>query len=163
MAADTSKIYDISVTTIDGKSQTLKEYAGKTLLIVNTASKCGYTPQYEGLESLSEKYKSKGLVVLGVPCNQFGAQEPGSEAEIKKFCKLKYGVNFPMLKKADVNGDNRHPLYKFLLANSSDKKDIQWNFEKFVVGPDGKVLARFNSKVEPNSPELVGLIEKTLQ
>ncbi len=161
--ATEKKFQDIAVTTIDGKNQMMKDFAGKTLLIVNTASKCGYTPQYEGLEALYEKYKSKGLVVLGMPCNQFGGQEPGTETEIKKFCKLKYGVNFPMLKKADVNGGNRHPLYQYLLTNSSDKTDIQWNFEKFLVDRNGAVVARFNSKVKPDSPDLVKLVEEQLK
>lgn len=163
MATENSNLYEIPVTSIDGKVTTMKEYAGKTLLIVNTASKCGYTPQYEGLESLYEKYKDKGLVVLGMPCNQFGGQEPGTEEEIKKFCSLKYNVKFPLLKKSDVNGPNRHPLYQFLLSNSSDKKDIQWNFEKFLVDKNGKVVARFNSKAKPDSQELVDSVEKSLK
>lgn len=162
MSADNS-FYEIPVTTIDGKSTSLKDYAGKTVLIVNTASKCGYTPQYEGLEALYKKYQSKGLVVIGMPCNQFGAQEPGNEAEIKKFCKLKYGVEFPMLKKGDVNGPNRHALYKYLISNSLDKTDIKWNFEKFLVDKNGKVIARFDSKAEPNSKELVNLVERNLK
>lgn len=163
MATENSNFYEIPVTSIDGKVTTMKDYAGKTLLIVNTASKCGYTPQYDGLEALYEKYKDKGLVVVGMPCNQFGGQEPGTEEEIKKFCTLKYNIKFPMLKKSDVNGPNRHPLYQFLLSNSADKKDIQWNFEKFLVDKHGKVVARFNSKAKPESEELVNLVEKNLK
>ncbi len=162
MSAVTS-IYETKIESIDGKPMALGEYKGKVLLIVNTASECGYTPQYKGLQALHERFSEKGLVVLGVPCNQFGGQEPGTEAEIKKFCELKYRTTFPMLKKLDVKGAGQHPLYKELLAQSSDQTDVKWNFEKFLVGRDGKVINRYRSKVEPESSELVQAIEKALQ
>jgi glutathione peroxidase len=158
--AGAETLYDIPLTTIDGKNATLSEYKGKTLLIVNTASKCGYTPQYEGLESLYSKYKSKGLIVLGFPSNDFGAQEPGTNGEIKKFCTVKYKVDFPMFTKAPVKGGEKQPLYKFLTENAPTKGEIKWNFEKFLITPDGKIVARFDSKVKPE--ELTGDIEKNL-
>lgn len=164
MAATQSiqSIYDIQVQSIDGKPYPLGEYKGHPLLIVNTASECGFTPQYEGLEKLYEKFKSKGLVVLGMPCNQFGGQEPGSEKEIKKFCELKFHVQFPMLSKADVKGANQHPLYKYLLEHAPEKGDVKWNFEKFLVDGKGKVVGRFRSKVEPESDELIDAVKKAL-
>jgi glutathione peroxidase len=156
-------IYGISLKDIDGKSTSLKAYEGKVLLIVNVASKCGYTPQYTGLEALQEKYKDKGFAVLGFPCNQFGAQEPGTNEEIKEFCSSKYQVTFPLFDKIDVNGPNRHPLYAALAGDSSPLPgDIKWNFNKFLIGRDGKILKRFDSKVKPDSPELVQALEKAL-
>ncbi len=162
-AKDVPKIYDIDISTIEGKSIKFLEFKNKAVLVVNTASKCGYTPQYKGLEALSKKYKDQGLVVLGMPCNQFGLQEPAAENEIKEFCQVRYGVTFPLLKKADVKGESQHPLYKFLLQNSADKKDVAWNFEKFLVNRKGEVVARFGSKVEPESETLTAEIEKALK
>jgi len=161
-AAATS-LYDIPLKDIDGKSTSLKEYQGKVLLIVNVASRCGYTPQYTGLEALQEKYKDKGLIVLGFPCNQFGGQEPGTNEEIKQFCSSKYQVTFPLYDKIEVNGANRHPLYTELAGKDSPYPgDIKWNFSKFLVSRDGKILKRFESKVKPDSDDMVQAIEKAL-
>ncbi|KHE92151.1 MAG: Hydroperoxy fatty acid reductase gpx1 [Candidatus Scalindua brodae] len=160
---ESSQFYDIEVESIEGKTYTLSEYQGKVVLIVNTASKCGYTPQYKTLQSLYEQYKGKGLVVLGMPCNQFGSQEPGTEAEIKKFCELNYGVTFPLLKKADVRGPNQHPLYQYLLKESSSSKDISWNFEKFLIGRDGKIKNRFSTGTTPLSKAVVSSIKRALK
>jgi glutathione peroxidase len=160
-AADS--IYDIPLKDIDGKDATLKPYAGKVMLIVNVASRCGFTPQYAGLESLYKKYGWQGLVVCGFPCNQFGAQEPDTDADIKAFCTSKYEVTFPMFDKLEVNGDNRHPLYVALAGPSSPfPGNIRWNFTKFLVGRDGKILARFDSKVKPDSDEVTKAIEAAL-
>jgi glutathione peroxidase len=160
-AADS--IYDISLKDIDGKSTSLKAYQGKVLLVVNVASKCGYTPQYEGLQALQEKYKGRGLTVLGFPCNQFGGQEPGTNEEIKEFCSSKYQVTFPLFDKIEVNGPNRHPLYMRLAGEGSPfPGDIKWNFNKFLIACDGRILKRFDSKVKPDSAELVQAIEKAL-
>ena len=166
-AADSSKIadfYKIKIESIEGKTYSLAEYQGKVVLVVNTASACGYTPQYKGLENLYEKYKDKGLVVLGMPCNQFGNQEPGTEKEIKKFCELRFGVHFPLMKKNDVKGPHQHPLYQFLLdaAGPKEKVDVKWNFEKFLIGRDGHYIARFKSAITPESPELVKAIDQAL-
>jgi glutathione peroxidase len=156
-------VYDVSLKDIDGKPTTLKTYQGKVLLIVNVASKCGYTPQYAGLQALQEKYKDKGLMVLGFPCNQFGGQEPGTNEEIKEFCSSKYQVSFPLFDKIEVNGPNRHALYTVLAGEGSPYPgDIKWNFNKFLVGRDGKILKRFDSKVKPDSPELVQAIQTAL-
>ena len=158
-----ASIYDISLKDIDGKSTSLKAYEGKVLLIVNVASKCGYTPQYAGLEALHEKCKDKGLVVLGFPCNQFGSQEPGTNEEIKQFCSSKYQVTFPLFDKIEVNGPNRHSLYVLLAGDASPfPGDIKWNFNKFLIGRDGKVLKRFESSVKPDSTELTQAIETAL-
>jgi glutathione peroxidase len=149
-------IYDIDVTTIDGQSKTLADYRGQVLLIVNVASKCGFTPQYAGLETLFEQYKSQGLTVLGFPCNQFLHQEPGDEAQIKSFCSLKYNVTFPLFAKVDVNGDKAHPLFRFLKSAKRGwlgSSSIKWNFTKFVVGRDGTVLKRFAPVTKPESIE----------
>lgn len=158
-----SEFYDIEVESIDGNKYQLSEYRGKVILIVNTASECGYTPQYKSLQSLYESYMGKGLVVLGIPCNQFGRQEPGTEAEIKKFCELRYGVAFPMLKKADVKGPKQHPLYHYLLQEGASSKDIAWNFEKFLVGRDGQIKNRFSSGIKPLSKIVVSAIKKELE
>ena len=155
-----SGISQIPLETADGKALPFSEIQSKVLLFVNTASECGYTKQYKGLEELYEKYKDKGLVVVGVPCNQFGSQEPGTEKEIQKFCEVKFGVKFPILKKTEVKGAKQHPLYKFLISNSANKDDIAWNFEKFLVGKDGRVVNRYKSGVEPK--DLTGPIEKAL-
>ena len=160
-AADS--IYDIPLKDIDGKATSLKPYQGKALLIVNVASRCGFTPQYTALEALYQKYKDRGLVVLGFPCNQFGGQEPGTDAEIKQFCTSKYNVTFPMFDKIEVNGPNRHPLYVQLAGKDSPfPGNIGWNFTKFLVGPDGKILKRFNSPVKPDSPEVIQAIKSAL-
>jgi glutathione peroxidase len=156
-------LYDITVDRLQGGSTTLEEYAGKVLLIVNTASRCGLTPQYEGLEALYRKYKEQGLVVLGFPSNQFGAQEPGSAEQIASFCATKYDVSFPMFAKVDVNGAAAHPLYAQLKQARSGKggsAEIQWNFEKFLVGKNGEVIARYDPKTQPDA--LAADIEKAL-
>ncbi len=159
----TESIYGIPLKDIDGKSTSLKPYQGKVLLIVNVASKCGYTPQYIGLQALQEKYKDKGFTVLGFPCNQFGGQEPGTNEEIKQFCSSKYQVTFPLFDKIEVNGPNRHPLYVSLAGEASPYPgDIKWNFNKFLIGRDGKILKRFDSKVKPDSAELVQAVETAL-
>jgi glutathione peroxidase len=156
-------LHDISVKDIDGKDAKLDAYKGKVLLIVNVASKCGLTPQYESLEALYQKYKDKGLVVLGFPCNQFGGQEPGTNEEIKKFCSSKYSVTFPLFDKIDVNGPKRHPLYVKLAGKDSPfPGDIAWNFGKFLVAPDGKILKRFEPRCTPDSPEVAEAIEAAL-
>ena len=158
-------IHDISVKTIDGDETTLAEFKGKALLIVNTASKCGFTPQYKDLEDLHETYADRGLAVLGFPCNQFGGQEPGTEAEIKEFCSLTFDVGFPLFCKVDVNGDGRHPLFAELTkqADAEGKDgDVMWNFGKFLVSPDGEVVARFRTMTKPRADEVVEAIEAQL-
>jgi glutathione peroxidase len=156
-------VYDIPLKDIAGKDATLKPYHGKVLLIVNVASHCGYTPQYKALEAVYEKYKDKGLVVLGFPCNQFGGQEPGSDEEIKQFCTSKYSVTFPMFDKIEVNGADRHSLYVTLAGPESPYPgNIKWNFTKFLIGRDGKILKRFESKVTPDSLEVTSAIEGAL-
>src|SRR5580765_410323 len=163
LAAHAGNLHDIKVKDIDGKDTTMGAYKGKVMLIVNVASKCGYTPQYKGLEALYKKYKDKGLVVLGFPCNQFGKQEPGSNEEIKQFCSSKYNVTFPMFDKIEVNGENRHELYSALAGKDSPfPGDIKWNFNKFLVGKDGKILKRYDSKVAPDAPEVTQAIEGAL-
>ncbi|MCA8889273.1 MAG: glutathione peroxidase [Parvularculaceae bacterium] len=145
-------IHDFSANNIDGAPQSLAEYRGKMVLIVNVASKCGFTPQYEGLQALYEKYRDQGFEILGFPCNQFGAQEPGTEAEIASFCTLTYGVDFPMFSKIDVNGADTHPLYQFLKTEKpglAGSQSIKWNFTKFLVGRDGRVLSRFGPQDTP--------------
>lgn len=157
---------DFTLNSIDGKPAPLSEYKGKVLLLVNVASYCGYTPQYEGLEALYAKYKDKGLVVLGFPANNFGAQEPGSNEEIKTFCSRTYHVTFPMYAKISVAGADKAPLYQFLTdkqANPSTGGEIQWNFTKFLVDRNGKVVARFESAVTPESSEITGAVEKALR
>ena len=151
-----STLHDIEVTTIDGTPRKLCEYAGKTLHVVNVASECGFTPQYGGLEALWRKLREKGLVVLGFPCDQFGHQEPGSEEEIRSFCSRKYDVTFPMFAKVDVNGEKAHPLYRLLKREAPGvlgTEAVKWNFTKFLVGPDGKVLARYAPTETPESLE----------
>lgn len=163
IATHAESLYDIKLKDIDGKDTSLAAYKGKAVLIVNVASKCGYTRQYSGLESLYEKYKDKGLVVLGFPCNQFGGQEPGSNEEIKQFCTSKFNVTFPMFDKIDVNGAKRHPLYVKLAGSDSPfPGDIKWNFNKFLISKDGKILHRFDSKVTPESDEMAKAVEAAL-
>jgi glutathione peroxidase len=155
--------YDFQATDIDGKTVSLSDYRGKALLIVNVASKCGFTPQYAGLEKLWQDYRERGLMVLGFPCDQFGSQEPGDEAEIKNFCSLTYDVDFPMFAKIDVNGDQAHPLWQWLKKEKGGLLGIgaiKWNFSKFLVGRDGKVIERFAPTDKPES--LVGDIEAAL-
>ncbi|MGH9083970.1 MAG: glutathione peroxidase [Acidimicrobiales bacterium] len=157
-------IYDHSITALDGSPIDLHDYEDKALLIVNVASKCGLTPQYAGLEKIHEQYEARGFSVLGVPCNQFLGQEPGSSEEIATFCSTTYGVTFPLAEKVEVNGDARHPLYDELtsVADSDGKAgDVTWNFEKFLVAPGGQVT-RFRPQVEPEDPALVGAIESAL-
>ncbi len=163
MTAHAQSIHDLAVTEIDGKEATLAPFKGRVLLIVNVASECGYTTQYAGLQELSGKYAAKGLTVLGFPCNQFGGQEPGSNADIKKFCAANFRVTFPLFAKIEVNGPNRHPLYAALAGKGSPVPgNVKWNFEKFLVGRDGKVLARFGAGDEPDSPEMIQAIEAAL-
>jgi len=160
-AADS--IYDIPLKDIDGNATSLTPYKGQVVLIVNVASHCGFTPQYSALEAVYQKYKSQGLVICGFPCNQFGGQEPGTDTEIKQFCTAKYDVTFPMFDKLEVNGDNRHPLYVLLAGKDSPfPGDIRWNFTKFVIGRDGKIVNRFDSKVKPDSAEVTTAIETAL-
>ena len=156
-------IYDFSAQALDGREVPLSDYRGRVLLIVNTASKCGFTPQYEGLEALNRRYADKGLVVLGFPCNQFGAQEPGAAEEIASFCSLTYDVTFPMFAKIDVNGPATHPLYAFLKSQRKGllgSEGIKWNFTKFLVGRDGQVVERFAPTTKPE--DLSSSIEKLL-
>lgn len=163
VAARAGTIHDINVKDIDGKDTALNAYKGKVLLIVNVASKCGLTPQYKALEALQQKYKDKGLTVLGFPCNQFGGQEPGTNEEIKQFCSTKYSVTFPLFDKIEVNGEKRHPLYVALAGKESPfPDDIKWNFNKFLIGKDGKILKRFEPRTTPDSPEVTQAIEAAL-
>lgn len=155
-----SNVHEFTLNSIDGKPAPLSAYKGKVLLMVNVASRCGYTPQYEGLESLYRKYKDRGLVVLGFPANNFGAQEPGSDAEIKQFCTRKYDVTFPMYSKISVKGSDAAPLYQFLQEKGGP---VKWNFTKFLIDASGNVLKKFDSAVTPDSPELLGEIEKALK
>ena len=161
--ARAGSLLEIPLQDIDGHATTLASYRGQVLLIVNVASECGYTPQYQGLQALYEKFQAKGLVVLGFPCNQFGGQEPGSNAEIKRFCSTTFHVTFPLFDKLQVNGPGRHPLYTALAGPGSPfPGDIGWNFNKFLVGRDGKILARFGSSAEPEGKEIVRAIEAAL-
>ena len=158
-------IHEIPVKTLDGQDSSLGSLAGKALLVVNVASKCGLTPQYSGLERLQERFGGQGFSVVGFPCNQFAGQEPGSAEEIQTFCSTTYGVTFPMFEKIDVNGEDRHPLYAELtkMADADgDSGDVQWNFEKFLVGADGEVLARFRPRTEPEDDTVVKAIEAAL-
>jgi glutathione peroxidase len=158
-------VRDIPVSTLAGQPSSLSELDGKTLLVVNVASKCGLTPQYAGLETLHERFADRGFSVVGFPCNQFGGQEPGSAEEIAEFCSTTYGVSFPMFEKIEVNGADRHPIYNELTATADAEGqagDIQWNFEKFLVGPDGAVIARFRPMTAPDAPELIEAIEAHL-
>jgi glutathione peroxidase len=158
-------IYDVKVNQLDGTAASLGDYKGKALLIVNVASQCGLTPQYEGLEKLHETLGGRGFEVLGFPCNQFLEQEPGTPEEIQEFCTVNYGVDFPLFEKIEVNGEHQHPLYRQLnqVADSEGYTgDIRWNFEKFLISPEGEVVGRFNPTVEPKDPALVSAIEAQL-
>jgi glutathione peroxidase len=164
MSAAAADLQSIPLKDIDGKDTSLKAYDGKVLLLVNVASKCGHTPQYEGLEALYRKFKDRGLVVLGFPSNDFGAQEPGTEAEIKLFCTSKYDVTFPMFSKLHVKGPEQHPLYAALTgADSPAPGPVKWNFGKFLVGKDGKLVARYDSGTKPSDPTITEAIEKALK
>lgn len=154
---------DISVKTIKGADATLGDYAGKALLVVNVASRCGLTPQYEGLEKLYDDYEDKGLVVLGFPANDFAGQEPGTNEEIETFCTTNFGVDFPMFEKITVKGEDKHPLYAELIAQSDTPgEEVAWNFEKFLVSRDGHVVKRFSPRTTPDDPELIAAIEAVL-
>ena len=158
-------LYDIPIHTLQGDDAKLGDYKGKTLLLVNVASKCGLTPQYEGLERLQKTYGDRGFSVIGFPCNQFMGQEPGTPEEIAQFCSATYGVTFPLTEKIDVNGENRHPIYAELTEKEDAEGkagDITWNFEKFLVSPKGDVVARYRPQVEPEDPTVVGDIEALL-
>jgi glutathione peroxidase len=158
-------VRDIPVNTLAGQPSSLGDVDANTLLVVNVASQCGLTPQYAGLEELHKQFADRGFAVVGFPCNQFGAQEPGSAEEIAEFCSTNYGVSFPMFEKIEVNGPGRHPIYSELTAApdaNGESGDIQWNFEKFLVGADGTVLARFRPLITPDAPELVSAIEANL-
>ena len=170
MAAES--VHEFKMKDIDGKEVALSDYKGKVLLIVNVASECGLTPQYEQLQALHDKYHEKGLVVVGIPCNQFGGQEPGTEKDIKKFCSENYKVSFPMMSKVNVNGDKQDPLYAYLkkqepahdyLKSEPAKKDkISWNFEKFIVAKDGTVVGRVGPKTKPDADEVISVLEAEL-
>jgi glutathione peroxidase len=163
--AHMTTLHDVTAKSIDGQARALRDYAGKVVLVVNVASACGLTPHYAGLEALHRKYGARGLVVLGFPCNQFGAQEPGTEQEIQTFCQSKYDVTFPLFAKVDVNGDRRAPVFEYLATQASAPDgagDVTWNFAKFVVDRNGKLVARFSPVTKPDAPELVAAIEKAL-
>ena len=158
-----SAFHDLTLDALDGKPLSLKTLKGQVVLVVNVASKCGLTPQYAALENLYQQYKERGFSVLGVPCNQFAGQEPGTEDEIQAFCSLNYGVSFPLSSKVEVNGPDRHQLYRLLAGEGAEfPGDITWNFEKFLVGPDGRVLARFSPRTAPDDPAVIQAIEKAL-
>jgi len=156
---------NFDVKTIDGETVDLEDYEGKVVMVVNVASECGLTPQYKGLQAMYDKYKEQGFVILAFPCNQFGSQEPGSEAEIKQFCSAKYQVNFPMFSKVDVNGENAAPIYKHLTAQDVKpvgSGEVSWNFEKFLIGRDGELIHRFSPRTTPADAELVKAVEAEL-
>ena len=158
-------VHDISVNTLSGQHSSIGDHAGKTLLIVNVASKCGLTPQYTALQQVYDRYAERGFEVLGFPCNQFGGQEPGSADEIEEFCSVNYGVTFPMFEKIDVNGPDRHPLYDELTRTADVEGhdgDIRWNFEKFLISPDGEIVARYSPVVVPDDPTIIADIEAQL-
>ena len=158
-------LYDIPIRTLDNRPMALSALEGRAALIVNVASECGFTPQYAGLERLQERYQDRGFTVLGVPCNQFGGQEPGTADEIATFCSINYGVTFPLTEKVEVNGPGRHPLYQ-LLTDTADGKgeagDVKWNFEKFVVSADGTKVTRFSPKTTPDDPAVIAAVENAL-
>ncbi len=157
-----ASVLDFTMKNIDGKDVPLSAYKGKVLLIVNVASECGYTPQYKGLEALYRKYKDRGFVILGFPANNFGAQEPGTDQEIKNFCSTQYDVTFDLFSKISVKGKDQHPLYGFITSDSAVAGEVRWNFQKYLVGKDGKLIARFASRVEPLSEEVKAAVEKAL-
>lgn len=157
-----SSVHDFKMKSLEGKDVELSKYKGKVLLVVNVASQCGATPQYKQLQALHEKYANKGLVVMGFPCNQFGAQEPGSAKEIRSFCSREYAVKFPLFAKIDVNGGDQAPLYDYLKSSADDHSNIGWNFEKFVISKEGKVAGRFKTRTQPDDPSVVKLLEEEL-
>jgi glutathione peroxidase len=157
------EVLSFQMKSLDGSDANLARYKGKVVLFVNVASKCGYTPQYEGLQALYERYAKDGLVVIGVPANDFGQQEPGSDEVIAEFCKSKYGVTFPMLSKVSVKGPQITPLYQYLTSHAQPAGDVKWNFEKFLIGRDGQILGRYPSKVKPEDPKLTEAIEAALK
>jgi len=157
-----TSVHDFKVKSLDGKEVALEKYKGKVLLVVNVASQCGATPQYRELQALHQQFAEKGLVVMGFPCNQFGAQEPGSAKDIQEFCTSQYNVKFPMFAKIDVNGKEEAPIYDFLKNSADDHSNIGWNFEKFIVGKDGKVAARFKTRTTPDAPEFMKLLTEEL-
>lgn len=161
---DVDSVYQFELKNIEGQEVRLNKYEGKVLLVVNTASECGFTPQYEGLQALYERYKDKGLVVLGFPANNFGGQEPGTNKEIKQFCSVNYKVSFPMFSKISVKGDNINPLFAYLTKedNPDFTGDIKWNFEKFLISKDGKLIRRFRSPTKPQSEEIINAIDRAL-
>ena len=164
MAGEKS-IYDFTMNSIDGKATPLASYKGKVVLLVNVASRCGFTPQYTALESTYEKYKNRNFVIVGIPANNFGSQEPGTNEEIKTFCSTKYNVTFPMMAKVSVKGADITPLYQYLTDKSANPQtggDIQWNFTKFLVGADGKIVSRFEPNVTPDDPKVIAAIEQAL-
>jgi glutathione peroxidase len=166
MALPATSVYNFTLKSIDGQPVSLRSYHGKVLLLVNVASKCGYTPQYAGLESLYEKYKDRGLMIIGIPANNFAGQEPGTNAEIKTFCRNKYNVSFPMMSKVSVLGDDKTPLYVFLTDKSVNPQiggDIKWNFTKFLFDRNGKPVARFEPAVTPDSPQVTAAVESALK
>ena len=165
LVAAEKTVHDFTLNSIDGQPAPLAAYKGKVVLLVNVASKCGFTPQYSALESTYEKYKDRGFVIVGIPANNFGAQEPGSNQEIKTFCSSKYHVTFPMMAKVSVKGDDITPLYQFLTDKSSNPQsggEIKWNFTKFLIGPDGRVITRFEPEITPDSPQVNSAIEEAL-
>lgn len=155
-------ITDLSVKTIDGEDRALSSYQGQVLLIVNVASYCGYTPQYQGLQALHEKYSAQGLRILAFPCNDFGSQEPGTNDQIKTFCSTRYSVTFELFDKVHAKGAEQHPLYARLTSGTEPTGDVAWNFEKFLIGKNGEILGRFPSRIAPDSAELIGAIEQAL-
>lgn len=165
LVAAEKTVYDFTLNSIDGQPAPLAAYKGKVVLLVNVASKCGYTPQYSALQSSYEKYKDRGFVIVGIPANNFGAQEPGSNQEIKTFCSSKFHVTFPMMAKVSVKGDDITPLYQFLTDKTSNPQsggEIKWNFTKFLIGPDGRVITRFEPEITPDSPQVTSAIEEAL-
>jgi len=165
LVAAEKTVHDFTLNSIDGQPAPLAAYKGKVVLLVNVASKCGFTPQYSALESTYEKYKDRGFVIVGIPANNFGAQEPGSNQEIKTFCSSKYHVTFPMMAKVSVKGDDITPLYQFLTDKSSNPQsggEIKWNFTKFLIGPDGRIITRFEPEITPDSPQVTSAIEEAL-
>lgn len=157
-----SQVYGMTARLIEGRDKILEDYRGKVILIVNTASRCGFTPQYAGLESLYQKYRDRGFEILAFPSNDFGGQEPGTNQEIREFCDLRFRVTFDLFEKIHVKGSSAHPLFRYLAGESEFPGEVTWNFNKFLIGPDGRVVARFDSRVAPEAPELVASLEKTL-
>lgn len=166
VAANAASVYDYTLTSIDGAPTPLSSFKGKVVMLVNVASRCGYTPQYAGLESLYEKHRDQGFVIVGIPANNFMGQEPGTNAEIKSFCKSKYDVKFPIMSKVSVKGEDKTPLYQYLTSKQDNPKtggEIQWNFTKFLIGRDGRVIARFEPAVTPADPNLTSAVQAALE